>query len=52
MVLVEFSFIRQPMDLKDKLFQLQIKGYQPIIAHRNYTCISGPTKKSTMNYTI
>ena len=33
MVLVEFSFIRQPMDLKDKLFQLQIKGYQPIIAH-------------------
>jgi protein-tyrosine phosphatase len=33
MVLVEFSFIRQPIDLKDKLFQLQIKGYQPIIAH-------------------
>jgi tyrosine-protein phosphatase YwqE len=33
MVLVEFSFIRQPMDLRDKLFQLQIKGYQPIIAH-------------------
>jgi protein-tyrosine phosphatase len=33
MVLVEFSFIRQPMDLKDKIFQLQIKGYQPIIAH-------------------
>jgi len=32
-VLVEFSFIRQPMDLKDKLFKLQIKGYQPIIAH-------------------
>jgi tyrosine-protein phosphatase YwqE len=33
MVLVEFSFIRQPIDLRDKLFQLQIKGYQPIIAH-------------------
>src|SRR5450432_122948 len=33
MVLVEFSFIRQPMDLKDKLFQLQIKGYRTIIAH-------------------
>jgi len=33
MVLVEFSFIRQPIDLKEKLFQLQIKGYQPIIAH-------------------
>jgi tyrosine-protein phosphatase YwqE len=33
LVLVEFSFIRQPIDLRDKLFQLQIKGYQPIIAH-------------------
>jgi protein-tyrosine phosphatase len=33
MVLVEFSFIQMPPDLKDKLFQLQIKGYQPIIAH-------------------
>ncbi|HVU83491.1 MAG TPA: CpsB/CapC family capsule biosynthesis tyrosine phosphatase [Puia sp.] len=33
LVLVEFSFIRQPLDLRDKLFQLQIKGYQPIIAH-------------------
>ena len=33
MVLVEFSFIRQPMDLKEKLFNLQIKGYQPVIAH-------------------
>jgi len=33
LILVEFSFIRQPIDLKDKLFQLQIQGYQPIIAH-------------------
>jgi len=33
LVLVEFSFIRQPIDLKDKLFKMQIKGYQPIIAH-------------------
>ena len=33
MVLVEFSFILRPMDLNDKLFDLQIKGYQPIIAH-------------------
>ena len=32
-VLVEFSFIRQPIDLYEKLFELQIKGYQPIIAH-------------------
>lgn len=32
-VLVEFSFIRQPIDLKDTLFKLQIKGYQPVLAH-------------------
>jgi len=32
-VLVEFSFISAPLDLKDKLFALQIAGYNPIIAH-------------------
>jgi protein-tyrosine phosphatase len=32
-VLVEFSFVAAPIDLKDKLFKLQIKGYQPILAH-------------------
>ncbi len=45
MVLVEFSFIRQPMDLKDKLFQLQIKGYQPIIAHPERYLYFGANKK-------
>ena len=44
MVLVEFSFIRQPMDLKDKLFQLQIKGYQPIIAHPERYLFRGQQK--------
>lgn len=33
LVLVEFSFISQPFDLKQNLFDLQIKGYKPIIAH-------------------
>jgi protein-tyrosine phosphatase len=33
MVLVEFSFMSVPMDLKEKLFAMQIKGYQPILAH-------------------
>jgi tyrosine-protein phosphatase YwqE len=33
LVLVEFSFIRQPVDLKEMLFKLLIKGYQPVIAH-------------------
>lgn len=32
-VLVEFSFVSPPLDLKGNLFNLQIKGYQPIIAH-------------------
>jgi len=32
-VLVEFSFVSAPLDLKEKLFALQMAGYQPIIAH-------------------
>lgn len=32
-VLVEFSFVSTPMNLKDKLFNLQINGYQPVLAH-------------------
>jgi len=32
-VLVEFSFIAPPFDLKEQLFKLQIKGYEPILAH-------------------
>jgi protein-tyrosine phosphatase len=32
-VLVEYSFMSAPMDLKEKLFALQMEGYQPVIAH-------------------
>lgn len=32
-VLVEFSLAHQPMSLKDILFELQMQGYQPVIAH-------------------
>ncbi len=32
-VLVEFSFVSPPMDLKEKLFNLRMKGYQPVLAH-------------------
>jgi protein-tyrosine phosphatase len=32
-VLVEFSFINAPFNAKEKLFQLQIEGYQPVLAH-------------------
>jgi protein-tyrosine phosphatase len=33
MVLIEFSFIQEPIELKKIIFKLQIKGYQPVIAH-------------------
>jgi protein-tyrosine phosphatase len=33
MVLTEFSFVSAPLDLKEKLFALQMAGYQPILAH-------------------
>ena len=32
-VLVEFSFIAPPRNVKEILFELQIKGYKPILAH-------------------
>ena len=33
LVLVEFSMVSQPFDLKEVLFEMQMQGYQPIIAH-------------------
>ncbi|MEO5996815.1 MAG: CpsB/CapC family capsule biosynthesis tyrosine phosphatase [Chitinophagaceae bacterium] len=33
LVLVEFSFVNSPFDLKEKLFKLQMSGYQPVLAH-------------------
>lgn len=32
-VLVEFSLAHAPMSLKDILFEMQMQGYQPVIAH-------------------
>jgi protein-tyrosine phosphatase len=32
-VLVEFSFVTAPINYKEKLFDLQINGYQPVLAH-------------------
>ena len=32
-VLVEFSFVSMPMNWKDSIFNLQLNGYQPILAH-------------------
>lgn len=33
MILVEFSMITAPLDLQQVLFEMQIQGYQPVIAH-------------------
>ena len=33
LVLVEFSFVSTPLNFKAKLFEMQIKGYQPVLAH-------------------
>jgi len=33
LVLVEFSMASAPFDLKKALFEMQIQGYQPVIAH-------------------
>lgn len=32
-VLIEFSFVSPPMGMRELIFQLQMKGYQPILAH-------------------
>jgi tyrosine-protein phosphatase YwqE len=32
-VLVEFSFVTTPLNFKEKLFNMQMRGYQPILAH-------------------
>jgi protein-tyrosine phosphatase len=33
LVLVEFSFVSPPINVQEKLFQMQIKGYRPVLAH-------------------
>jgi len=33
MILVEFSFVTTPINFKQELFELQIRGYQPVLAH-------------------
>lgn len=32
-VLVEFSFVTTPINFKERLFNMQIRGYQPLLAH-------------------
>jgi protein-tyrosine phosphatase len=44
-VLVEFSFVSAPLDLNEKLFSLQMAGYQPVIAHPERYTYFGRTKE-------
>jgi protein-tyrosine phosphatase len=42
MVLVEFSFSSAPLNYKEMLFAMQMKGYQPVLAHpERYLYLSG-----------
>lgn len=45
LVLVEFSFVKAPMDFKEILFEMQIKGYQPILAHPERYLYFGANKE-------
>jgi tyrosine-protein phosphatase YwqE len=45
MVLVEFSFVSTPINYKNQFFQLQIGGYQPILAHPERYLYLGGNKK-------
>jgi tyrosine-protein phosphatase YwqE len=45
MILVEFSMAHPPMNLKDILFELQMSGYQPVIAHPERYIYLGNSKE-------
>jgi protein-tyrosine phosphatase len=45
MVLVEFSFVSVPLDMKEKIFRMNIRGYQPILAHPERYAYLGGNKK-------
>ena len=41
LVLVEFSFVSPPMNAQEKLFQMQMNGYRPVLAHpERYTYLA------------
>lgn len=45
-VLIEISFLQPPLQLKDILFELQVQGYQPVLAHpERYLYYAGKTKE-------
>lgn len=45
-VLIEISFLQPPLQLRDILFELQVQGYQPVLAHpERYLYYAGKTKE-------
>lgn len=45
-VLIEISFLQPPLQLKDILFELQVQGYQPVLAHpERYLFYAGKIKE-------
>jgi protein-tyrosine phosphatase len=45
-VLIEISFLQPPLQLKDILFELQLQGYQPVLAHpERYLYYAGKIKE-------
>jgi len=45
LVLLEFSFVKEPVELKSVLFKLQVRGYQPVIAHPERYLYFGANKQ-------
>lgn len=45
-VLIEISFLQPPLQLKDILFEMQVQGYQPVLAHpERYLFYAGKIKE-------
>ena len=45
LVLVEFSFVKEPTDFKQLIFNMQIRGYQPVLAHPERYLYFGANKE-------
>jgi protein-tyrosine phosphatase len=45
LVLVEFSFVEAPINHKEKLFNMEVRGYSPVLAHPERYLYFGSNKK-------
>ncbi len=51
-VLIELPFTDIPANFKSALFELQVNGYRPVLAHPERYAFYAMNKTSTTNYTI